>query len=79
MAKHTRHVSAHREDRILPRAPMERLIRRAGADRVGVSAAEALAELLEEQGLAIAARASMIAKHAGRKTVTASDIEIAKA
>ncbi len=33
---------------------------------------------LESAGLAIAARASRIAKHAGRKTVTGSDIEMAK-
>jgi len=78
MAKRTPRISGHKEGSILPRAPMERIIRRAGADRVGASAADAPAELLEAQGLAIASRASMIAKHAKRKTVTASDIEIAK-
>jgi len=79
MAKRKPRVSEQKGGRLLPRAPLERLIRRAGADRVGISASEALAEVLEEQGLAIAARASVIARHAGRKTVTASDIEMAKA
>ncbi|RLG19899.1 histone [Candidatus Micrarchaeota archaeon] len=78
MAKRASKVSEHKEGRILPRAPMERLIRRVGADRVSKSAVEALAEVLEERGLSIAARASLIAQHAGRKTVTPTDIEIAK-
>jgi histone H3/H4 len=78
MAKRRPRVSEHKEGRLLPRAPMERIIRRAGADRVGASASEAHAEVLEEQGLALASRASMVARHAGRKTVTASDIEMAK-
>ena len=67
-----------REGRILPVAVVERLIRRVGADRVGVSASVALTDILESAGLAIAARAARIAKHAGRKTVTSSDIEMAK-
>jgi len=78
MAKKGLRIS-RREGRILPVAPVERLIRKIGADRVGASASEALADLLESTGLAIAARAVRIAKHAGRKTVTASDIEMAKA
>jgi histone H3/H4 len=67
-----------REGRILPVAVVERLIRKVGADRVGASASDALTDILEATGLAIAARASRIAKHSGRKTVTGSDIEMAK-
>ena len=78
MAGKGQQESGHKEGRILPRASMERLIRRAGADRVSIGAVEALAEFLEEKGLAISARASMIAQHAGRKTITSSDIDIAK-
>ncbi|VVC04190.1 Archaeal histone A [Candidatus Burarchaeum australiense] len=77
MAKRSAAGGRH-EGRILPRAAVERLIRRAGADRVGASASEALAEVLESAGLSLASRATTIAKHAGRKTVTSSDIEIAK-
>lgn len=63
---------------MIPAAPVERLIRRVGADRVSISAAIALAEVLESAGLSLAARAARIARHAGRKTVTAPDIEMAK-
>ncbi|MCD6522380.1 MAG: NFYB/HAP3 family transcription factor subunit [Candidatus Diapherotrites archaeon] len=61
----------------LPRAAVERLIRNAGAKRVSASAAEALAEVLEDVAMDIAAEATLLAKHAGRKTVTAKDIKLA--
>lgn len=64
-------------ERILPLAPLDRLIRRAGVERVSEKAAFALGKILEELGLEIASRANELAKHAKRKTVTGKDIELA--
>ncbi len=58
-------------------APMHKLIKRAGADRVSEESAIALGTALEEIGVKVAKEALDYAKHAGRKTVKAKDIEIA--
>jgi len=58
-------------------APMHRLCKKAGADRVSESAAKELAKALEEIGVKIAREALDFAMHAGRKTIKAEDIEIA--
>ncbi len=58
-------------------APMHRLCKKAGADRVSEAAAKELAKVLEEVGIKIAREALDFALHAGRKTIKAEDIEIA--
>jgi histone H3/H4 len=61
----------------IPLAAADRVIRNATGLRVGSDAAKALAEVLEKEGEAISREAGKYAKHAGRKTVKASDIKLA--
>lgn len=58
-------------------APMHRICKKAGAERVSETAADKLAKVLEDVGIRIAREAIDYAMHAGRKTVKAKDIEIA--
>ncbi len=61
----------------IPIAPMERLLKKAGAGRVGEDAKEKLSRVLEDYALQVGARANLLAKHAGRRTVRADDIALA--
>ncbi|MBI5225351.1 histone family protein [Candidatus Micrarchaeota archaeon] len=61
----------------LPLAAVERLIRKAGAERVSEDASEALADILEEYAITLGQKAASLAKHAGRKTVTGEDVKLA--
>ena len=58
-------------------APMHRICKKAGADRVSESAAKELAKVLDDIGVKIAKEALDYAMHAGRKTLKAEDVEIA--
>jgi histone H3/H4 len=62
---------------ILPRASVDRIIRKAGAERVGDKASVALAAALEEIGLEISRIARELSEHANRKTITDKDVKLA--
>jgi DNA-binding protein len=62
-------------ERILPLAAVDRIIRKAGGYRVSEKAVEVLAEHLEEYGIKLSAQANEFAKHAKRRTVTDEDIK----
>lgn len=61
----------------MPKAPVARILFKAGAKRVSQSATDAFAEVLTQVAEDIAARATQIAKHSGRKTVQEGDIKLA--
>lgn len=61
----------------LPNAPIERIIRKAGAERVSEDAVQELKSAVEEAGEEIAQDAIEMANHAERNTVKKEDIEMA--
>lgn len=65
------------QDKILPLAAMEKLLKKCGAPRVSEDAKEALKEVLENYGEEVGQKAVKMAEHAGRKTVKAEDIRMA--
>jgi histone H3/H4 len=58
-------------------ARVEKLIRRAGAQRVSADAVDKMNETLTDWGKNIAKYAVEIARHSGRKTVKENDIKLA--
>lgn len=61
----------------LPNAPIERIIRKAGAERVSEGAVEELKLALEDLGDEIASEAIDMASHAERNTVKEEDVDMA--
>jgi len=62
----------------LPLAPVERILKKAGAPRVSKEACEEFAGVIEEVAFELAAETAALASHAGRKTVMAKDVKLAK-
>jgi len=61
----------------LPNAPVERILRNAGAERVSKDAVEELRNALEDLGEEISRDAIKMAEHAERNTVKAEDVDMA--
>ncbi len=62
---------------VLAKASVDKLIRKAGAERVSEDASKELAKILEKKGVDLAREAISLAEHAGRKTVKKEDIDLA--
>jgi len=62
----------------LPLAPIERILKKAGASRVSREACEEFASVIEEIAYELAAETAALARHAGRKTVLAKDVKLAR-
>lgn len=58
-------------------SPIDRIMRKAGAERVSEEAAEALREVIETLALEVSRESIALAKHAGRKTVNSEDVKMA--
>lgn len=61
----------------LPKAAIVRIAKKAGADRVGEDAADVIVLKAEAYISKLAADAFELAKHAGRKTIKAEDVNLA--
>lgn len=61
----------------IPLASMERILKKAGAQRVSEEAKVALRQVLEDISVEMGEEATKLASHAGRKTVKAEDIRLA--
>ncbi|MFH1065982.1 MAG: histone [Nanoarchaeota archaeon] len=59
---------------VLSAAAMEKLLKKAGAARVGEDAKAELIRVLEEHAIKIGQNALRFTQHAKRKTITAADI-----
>jgi len=61
----------------LPLAPIDRLVRKAGAGRVSAEASGALRDILEDVAIKVGKVAVEFARHAKRKTVVEDDVKLA--
>ncbi len=61
----------------IPKAPVARIIKETGAERVSEDAKVALSDYLDEVARNVAKEANNVAKIAKRKTVKADDVKLA--
>ncbi len=62
---------------MLPLASIERIVRKAGVERISKEALQEMKKLIEEIALQLAQESAVLAKHAGRKTIRVEDIRLA--
>lgn len=61
-----------------PLAALERILKNQGASRVSRKACEEFSIILEEIAVHLAKEADTLAQHAGRRTIIAEDVRLAK-
>ena len=62
----------------LPLAPLERLLRNAGAKRVSKEAVKEFSIVIADYAHDLSSEAAVLAKHAGRKTIIDADVRMAR-
>lgn len=68
---------ASRDGGLVSLASIDRMLRKAGAERVSEEAKKELRKKVEDYGKEVGRKAVSLAKHAGRKTVKPKDIKLA--
>ncbi len=68
---------ATKRSTIIPKAPLARILIKAGAKRVSADALNAFVNVLTDIATEIGEQAARISKHSGRKTVHAGDVKLA--
>ncbi|MDY6776848.1 MAG: histone family protein [Candidatus Nanohaloarchaea archaeon] len=61
----------------IPLAPVKRVMKNSGAERVSDGAVEAMRDIIEEETEKLSREADQYAQHAGRKTVKKEDVQAA--
>jgi len=61
---------------MLPIAAIERIVRKAGIERISAGAIEEISKTVEEIGAELALEAAQAARHAKRKTILKEDIKL---
>ena len=61
---------------MLPLAAIERIVRKAGIERISADAVKEISKTVEELGTDLALEAAQAARHAKRKTILREDIRL---
>ena len=70
-------MASKKSSTLLPLAGMERLLKKAGAERVSEDSKKELGLVLEEIGTELGRKALELSNHASRKTIKKEDISLA--
>ncbi len=63
---------------MIQKAPIKRILKSSGAKRVSAESVEALAQLIEDKGVEMAAKGLKFMEHGKRKTMKKDDLELTR-